>query len=72
MWVKEVFYLVDFTCNEMGIQLYLIGAQTRYFHLEEQGIKPGRGTMDIDFAIMLPDINAYNQLLDLSLTEVMS
>ena len=63
-WFKEVFNLIDATCTEMGIQLYLIGAQARHFHLVEQGIKPGRGTMDIDFAIMLPDIATYDQLID--------
>lgn len=63
-WFKEVFNLIDTTCSEMGIQLYLIGAQARHIHLVEQGIKPGRGTMDIDFAIMLPDIATYDQIID--------
>jgi predicted nucleotidyltransferase len=63
-WFKEVFVLIDATCREMGIPLYLIGAQARHFHLVEKGIKPGRGTMDIDFAIMLPDIGTYDRMLD--------
>lgn len=63
-WFKEVFSLVDATCKEMNIPLYLIGAQARHFHLAEQGIKPGRGTMDIDFAIMLPDLDIYDKMLD--------
>jgi len=63
-WFKEVFSLVDATCKEMNIPLYLIGAQARNFHLAEQGIKPGRGTMDIDFAIMLPDMDIYDKMLD--------
>lgn len=63
-WFKPVFQLIDETCREMNIPLYLIGAQARQFHLAEKGIKPGRGTMDIDFAIMLPDIEIYDQLID--------
>jgi predicted nucleotidyltransferase len=63
-WFKEVFVLIDTTCKEMGVPLYLIGAQARHFHFVEQGIKPGRGTMDIDFAIMLPDIDIYDRMLD--------
>ena len=63
-WFKNVFNIIDSTCYEMGIQLYLIGAQARHFHLAEQGIKPGRGTMDIDFAIMLPDIKVYDKLIE--------
>jgi predicted nucleotidyltransferase len=61
-WFKEVFMLVDDACKTLNIPLYLIGAQARHFHLAEQGIKPGRGTMDIDFAIMLPDMDIYETL----------
>lgn len=63
-WFKEVFTLVDAACKELNIPLYLIGAQARHFHLAEQGIKPGRGTMDIDFAIMLPDMGVYAVLIE--------
>ena len=42
----------------------LIGAQARHSHLAEKGIKPLRGTMDIDFAMMLADMNIYEKLLD--------
>ncbi len=66
-WFKEVFNLVDDSCKKLNIPLYLIGAQARHFHLAEQGIKPGRGTADIDFAIMLPDMNIYEELLNLLL-----
>ncbi len=61
-WFKEVFSLVDDSCKKLNIPLYLIGAQARNFHLAEKGIKPSRGTMDIDFAIMLPDIEIYEGL----------
>jgi predicted nucleotidyltransferase len=61
-WFKEVFSLVDDACKALNVPLYLIGAQARHFHLAQQGIKPGRGTMDIDFAIMLPDMLIYEKL----------
>lgn len=66
-WFKEVFYLVDDSCKEFDIPLYLIGAQARNFHLAEKGMKPSRGTMDVDFAIMLPDLDIYEELLHLLL-----
>ncbi len=63
-WFKEVFNLADEACRDLNTPLYLIGAQARHFHLAEKGIKPSRGTMDIDFALMLPDMNIYEKLLD--------
>lgn len=54
---------MDDSCKKLNTPLYLIGAQARHFHLAEQGIKPGRGTGDIDFAIMLPDMEIYEELL---------
>jgi predicted nucleotidyltransferase len=63
-WFKEVFTLVDSVCESFSVPLYLIGAQARHFHLAEQGIRPGRGTGDIDFAIMLPDMDIYGKILD--------
>jgi len=63
-WFKEVFNIIDSTCQDMNIPVYLIGAQARHFHLAEQGIMPGRRTQDIDFAIMLPDIDIYEKMLE--------
>ncbi|MCF8303137.1 MAG: hypothetical protein K9I94_07665 [Bacteroidales bacterium] len=68
-WFKEVFNLVDESCRELNAPLYLIGAQARHFHLAEKGIKPFRGTMDIDFALMIPDMNRYDMLFDLLLNK---
>jgi len=56
---KEVYKLIDKVCTEYGVQFYLIGAQARDIHLLESNIRPTRGTKDIDFAIMLPDIETY-------------
>lgn len=30
--------------------------------MEEKGIKPARGTMDIDFAMMIPDMDVYEEM----------
>jgi predicted nucleotidyltransferase len=61
---KEVFNLVDRVCSDLNIDLYLIGAQARDIHFLEKGIKPSRGTRDIDFAIMLPSIVIYEKVKD--------
>jgi predicted nucleotidyltransferase len=61
---KEVFDLVDDVCSELKISLYLIGAQARDIHFLEKGIKPSRGTRDIDFAIMLPETETYEKVKD--------
>ena len=64
-YFKEVFVIFDKMCHSLGIAYYLIGAQARDFHLLENGIAPGRGTQDIDFAVMMPEIKHYNELKDL-------
>lgn len=64
-YFKEVFVIIDKVCRESGIEYYLIGAHARNFHLLESGIAPGRGTQDIDFAVMMPEIRHYNELKDL-------
>lgn len=58
----EVFLHIDAVCGELGITAYLIGAKARDILMAEKGIKPVRGTMDIDFAVMLPDMDVYEQM----------
>ncbi len=50
---------------KLGIEYYLIGAQARDFHLLENGIAPSRGTQDIDFAVMMPELKHYHELREL-------
>lgn len=45
-----------------SIRYFLIGAQARDVHFYRQGIKPMRGTRDIDFAVMVETIEDYNHL----------
>src|SRR5690606_38352888 len=60
--LKEVFVIIDKVCHDLGIKFYLIGALARNYHLLEKGITPIRGTRDIDFAVMLPEMAAYDEL----------
>lgn len=62
-YFTEVYRLIDECCVRHGVNFYLIGAQAKNINLLEAGIPPNRGTMDIDFAIMLPDFSAYNELV---------
>ena len=64
-YFKEAFLVLNSVCKDLGIEYYLIGAQARDFHLLENGIAPGRGTMDIDFAVMLPEMESYDEMKNL-------
>ena len=55
--LKEVFEL-------FSIRYFLIGAQAKDVHFYQKGIKPSRGTRDIDFAVMVRDLNQYKLLLE--------
>lgn len=61
-YLKDVYQLVDKICSQNGVEFYLIGAQARDIHLLEKEIQPTRGTMDIDFAIMLPDLPTFDKI----------
>jgi predicted nucleotidyltransferase len=58
---KEVFNLLDRTFKEMDIPYYLLGATAISLELLKDGIKPPRGTKDIDFAIMISSKAEYEQ-----------
>lgn len=63
-FITEVYGLIDEICKANGVSCYLIGAQARDINLLESGIRPLRGTMDIDFAIMLPDMDTYEKVFE--------
>lgn len=63
-YITEVYAIIDKICEANRVSCYLIGAQARDINLLESGIRPSRGTMDIDFAIMLPDMATYEKILD--------
>jgi predicted nucleotidyltransferase len=58
-YFKEVFNLIDETMKEAGIPYYLLGATAIDLELLKDGIKPSRGTKDIDFAVMVSSISEY-------------
>ncbi len=60
---KETFIALSDIFRHRSIRFFLIGAQARDLHLFRQGIKPVRGTRDIDFAVMVESIGHYNELL---------
>ena len=68
-YFKEVFLILDSVCHELRIEYYLIGAQARNFHLLQSGIAPARGTMDIDFAVMLPEMESYDAMKSLLISK---
>lgn len=60
----EVYAQLDNAFKKYSISYYLVGANARDIQLYKAGIKPSRGTADIDFAIMVPDIEVYDALFD--------
>ncbi|WP_179374350.1 nucleotidyl transferase AbiEii/AbiGii toxin family protein [Winogradskyella wichelsiae] len=58
----KVYAILEAVFAKYGINYYLIGANARDVQLYKQGIKPSRGTADIDFAIMVPDIDMYQSI----------
>ncbi len=57
---KEVYLTIDNVFRELGIYYYLIGASARDVYLYKAGVEPKRLTGDVDFAIMLPDMEKYS------------
>ncbi len=59
---EDVYIILEEVFSIYNIKYYLIGANARDVQLYKRGIKPSRGTGDIDFAIMVPDIETYDCL----------
>jgi predicted nucleotidyltransferase len=59
---KEAFEALTNVFNTFSIHYFLIGAQARDIHFYQKGIKPSRGTRDIDFAVMVQDMKQYKEL----------
>jgi predicted nucleotidyltransferase len=60
----KVYAILETVFSKHGIVYYLIGANARDVQLYKQGIKPTRGTADIDFAVMVPDFDVYQAIFD--------
>jgi predicted nucleotidyltransferase len=61
-YFKEVFEIIDMVMMEHSIPYYLIGVNAIALELLKKGIKPSRGTKDIDFAIMISTIEEYENI----------
>ena len=60
----EVYQILEEVFTTYNITYYLIGANARDVQLYKAGIKPTRSTADIDFAIMVPDLEIYDNLIE--------
>lgn len=60
-YFKEVFDLLDETFKSREIPYYLLGATALSLELLKDGIKPSRGSKDIDFAIMISSKSEYGE-----------
>lgn len=61
-YFKESFDCIDEVMQELQIPYYLIGVNAIALELLKDGIKPSRGTKDIDFAIMISSISVYEEI----------
>jgi predicted nucleotidyltransferase len=61
-YFKESFDCIDEVMQELQIPYYLIGVSAIALELLKEGIKPSRGTKDIDFAVMISSITAYEEI----------
>ena len=60
----DVYQILEEVFTEQGITYYLIGANARDVQLYKAGIKPTRGTADVDFAVMVPNFQVYDSIFD--------
>jgi predicted nucleotidyltransferase len=61
-YFKESFDCIDEVMQELKIPYYLIGVSAIALELLKEGIKPSRGTKDIDFAVMISSIKEYEKI----------
>lgn len=61
---KEVFDIIDEVMLRLDVSYYLIGASAIALELLKDGIKPSRGTKDIDFAIMISSIQEFETIVE--------
>jgi predicted nucleotidyltransferase len=59
---KESFECIDKVMQELQVPYYLVGVNAIALELLKHGIKPSRGTKDIDFAIMISSLKEYEKI----------
>jgi len=60
---NEVFQIADEVLTKLEIPYYLIGVSAIALELLKSGIKPSRGTKDIDFAIMISSLKEFDDIV---------
>lgn len=60
--VNEVIEVLNQAFNEFGVDFYLIGARARDYWLDANKIPNARGTFDIDFAVLVADMENFEDL----------
>lgn len=63
-YFKEVFEIIDKIMIQQQIPYYLIGVSAIALELLKKGVKPERGTKDIDFAIMISSMAQFEVMGD--------
>lgn len=61
-YFKESFDCIDEIMQELNVPYYLIGASAIALEMLKKGIKPSRGTKDIDFAVMISSMSEYESI----------
>lgn len=61
-YFKESFDTIDEVMQELQTPYYLVGVSAIALELLKQGIKPSRGTKDIDFAVMISSLKEYERI----------
>ena len=61
---KEVFEIIDKILVKKKVPYYLVGVNAIALELLKKGIKPNRGTKDIDFALMVSSMGEYDKIVD--------
>lgn len=64
-YFKEVFDIIDKVLVTEDIPYYLVGVSAIALELLKKGLKPSRGTKDIDFALMVSSMAEYHKVIDL-------
>lgn len=62
-YFAEVFNHIDEVLKALQIPYYLIGVNSIAIQLLQDGIKPSRGTKDIDFAIMIENMGQFDEVV---------
>lgn len=62
-YFNEVFTIIDETLSHLKIPFYLVGVNAVALELLKDGIKPSRGTKDIDFAIMISSLAEFEKVV---------